>query len=58
MRRTAAKKGYTARELRAVSNNPEWTEADFAKARPFNEVFPGRRKGRSSNRASIKKGKA
>jgi hypothetical protein len=21
--------------------NPEWTEADFARARPFREVFPG-----------------
>ena len=21
-------------------NNPEWTEADFARARPFSEMFP------------------
>jgi len=33
MKRTAAKKGYTARDLRAVGDNPEWTKDDFAKAR-------------------------
>ena len=26
--------------MRAVSNNPEWTKSDFAKARSFDEIFP------------------
>src|SRR4051794_24508843 len=56
MKRTAVKKkGYTARDMRAVSDNPEWTEADFAKARPFDEVFPNLRRGRGPNRAPTKK---
>jgi uncharacterized protein (DUF4415 family) len=55
MKRTAAKKGYTASDMRAVSDNPEWTEADFAKARPFNEVFPTLRRGRGPNKAPTKK---
>jgi uncharacterized protein (DUF4415 family) len=33
-------KGYTAEDVRAVSNNPKWTKKDFAKAKPFAEVFP------------------
>jgi uncharacterized protein (DUF4415 family) len=57
MKRTAArkKKGYTARDMRAVSDNPEWTEADFAKAKPFDDVFPSLRKGRGPNKAPTKK---
>jgi uncharacterized protein (DUF4415 family) len=30
----AKKKGYSAKDLREVSDNPEWTRKDFAKARP------------------------
>jgi uncharacterized protein (DUF4415 family) len=26
--------------MRAVSDNPEWTKGDFAKAKRFDEVFP------------------
>jgi uncharacterized protein (DUF4415 family) len=26
--------------MKAVSDNPEWTAEDFAKAKPFSEVFP------------------
>jgi uncharacterized protein (DUF4415 family) len=26
--------------MRAVSDNPRWTATDFAKAKPFSEVFP------------------
>ncbi len=26
--------------MKAVSDNPEWTEKDFAKTKPFSEVFP------------------
>ena len=33
-------KPYTDKDLREVLDNPEWTEEDFAKARPFSEVFP------------------
>ena len=58
MKRTAAKnkkKDYTARDMRAVSDNPEWTKADFAKAKPFDEVFPNLRRGRGPNKAPTKK---
>jgi uncharacterized protein (DUF4415 family) len=52
-------KGYTARELREVSDNPEWTKENFAKARPFAEAFPelaaSIRKGRGPNKAPTKK---
>jgi uncharacterized protein (DUF4415 family) len=52
------KSGYTKRDLRAVSDNPELTKADFAKARPFSEVFPDLsaaiRKGRGPNKAPTK----
>ncbi len=52
------KSGYTKKDLRAVSDNPELTKADFAKARPFSEVFPDLsasiRKGRGPNKAPTK----
>lgn len=31
---------YAAADLRAVSDNPEWTPKDFAKAKRFDEAFP------------------
>jgi hypothetical protein len=34
------KKGYSTRDLRDVSNTPELTKKDFAKARPFAEALP------------------
>ena len=40
MRNTSKRKAYTAADIRAVSDNPEWTKRDFAKAKPFSEVFP------------------
>ena len=53
------KKGYSASDLREVSDNPEWTKEDFAKARPFAEVFPelaaSIRRGRGPNKAPTKK---
>ena len=55
MKKTAAKKGYTARDMRAVSNNPEWTKGDFAKAKTFDEAFPSLRKGRGPNKAPTKR---
>jgi uncharacterized protein (DUF4415 family) len=33
-------RGYSREDWDAVSDNPEWTEEDFALARPFAEVFP------------------
>ena len=52
------KKGYGASDLRDVSDNPEWTRKDFAKARPFAEVLPDLaksiRKGRGPNKAPTK----
>jgi len=52
------KKGYSARELREVSDNPELTKEDFAKARPFAEALPDLaasiRRGRGPNKAPTK----
>jgi uncharacterized protein (DUF4415 family) len=53
------KKGFSARDLREVSDNPEWTKKDFAKAKPFAEALPDLaaliRKGRGPNKAPTKK---
>jgi uncharacterized protein (DUF4415 family) len=38
--RTKKARGYTAKDMRAVSDNPKWTKADFSKAKSFGEVFP------------------
>jgi uncharacterized protein (DUF4415 family) len=35
-----AKPEYTKADLKAVSDNPEWTKEKFARATPFSEVFP------------------
>jgi uncharacterized protein (DUF4415 family) len=55
----AKKKGYSAKDLREVSDNPEWTSKDLAKARPFSEALPDLaasiRKGRGPNKAPTKK---
>jgi uncharacterized protein (DUF4415 family) len=40
VKRAKKKAGYGAKDLRAVSDSPKLTKADFAKARPFGEVFP------------------
>jgi len=57
--RVRKKAGYSKRDMRAVSDNPELTEADFAKARPFSEAFPDLaasiRKGRGPNKVPTKK---
>jgi uncharacterized protein (DUF4415 family) len=53
------KKGYSARDLREVSDNPELTKEDFARAKPFAEAFPelaaSIRRGRGPNKAPTKK---
>jgi uncharacterized protein (DUF4415 family) len=49
-------KGYTADDMRAVSDSPEWTKSDFARARSFDEVFPAlARKRRGKQKAPTKK---
>jgi uncharacterized protein (DUF4415 family) len=52
------KKGYSARDLSAVSDSLELTKEDFARARPFAEVLPelakSLRKGRGPNKAPTK----
>ncbi len=49
-------KGYTADDMRAVSNNPEWTKSDFSRAKSFDEVFPAlARKRRGNQKAPTKK---
>ena len=35
-----SKAKYTPADLAAVSDNPEWTADDFAKAVPFDAAFP------------------
>ena len=51
--------GYSKKDLREVSDNPELKKADFAKARPFSEVFPDLdasiREGRGPNKSPTKK---
>src|SRR6478672_8474 len=53
------KKGFSARDLREVSDNPKWTKKDFAKAKPFAEALPelaaSIRRGRGPNKAPTKK---
>ena len=53
------KAGYSRKDLRDVSDNPELTKADFARAKPFAEAFPDLaasiRKGRGPNKAPTKK---
>jgi hypothetical protein len=52
--------GYTKEDWDAVADNPEWTAEDFAKAKPFAEVFPelrslypqGPRLGQGAGKAS------
>jgi uncharacterized protein (DUF4415 family) len=40
MPKAKAKPAYSKADMKAVSDNPAWTKADFAKAKPFSEVFP------------------
>ena len=53
------KKGYSARDLRDVSDSPELTKEDFAKMRSFAEALPelaaSVRKGRGPNKAPTKR---
>jgi uncharacterized protein (DUF4415 family) len=40
MPKAKTKPAYAKADMKAVSDNPEWTGRDFAKAKPFSEVFP------------------
>lgn len=40
MGKARSKPGYTQADLDEVLDNPEWTAEEFARARPFAEVFP------------------
>ncbi len=57
-RKADSRRGYTKADLDAVSDNPRWTKADIARARPFAEVFPelaaSIRRGRGPGRAPAK----
>lgn len=35
-----AGRDFTKADMDAVSDNPQWTEAEFKQAKPFAEVFP------------------
>jgi uncharacterized protein (DUF4415 family) len=58
MKASKKRRGFTAKDLKEVSDSPELTKADFAKARPFSKVFPGLsasiRKGRGPNKSPTK----
>jgi uncharacterized protein (DUF4415 family) len=53
------KAGYDAKDLREVSDSPELTKADFARARPFGDVFPDLaasiRRGRGPSKSPTKR---
>jgi uncharacterized protein (DUF4415 family) len=55
---TVKKRGYGAKDMREVSDTPELTKEDFAKATPFAEALPDLaksiRKGRGPNKAPTK----
>jgi uncharacterized protein (DUF4415 family) len=59
MKSAKKKARYGAKDIREVSDNPELTKADFAKARPFGEVFPDLaasiRRGRGPSKSPTKK---
>lgn len=50
--------GYSARDMREVSDNPEWTKEDLVKARPFAKSSLIKRhrsgKGRGPNKSPTK----
>jgi uncharacterized protein (DUF4415 family) len=58
MKVSKKRRGFTNKDLKEVSDSPELTKADFAKAKPFSEVFPGLsasiRKGRGPNKSPTK----
>ena len=59
MKASRKRRGFSAKDLKEVSDSPELVKADFAKAKPFAEVFPDLsasiRRGRGPNKAPTKK---
>jgi len=59
MKTAKKRRGFSDKDLREVSDSPELTKADFARAKPFAEVFPDLsasiRRGRGPNKAPTKK---
>lgn len=49
----AKPKGFTKSDLKAVSDNPEWTRADFARAKKFGDVFPDLKKSIRRGRPKV-----
>jgi uncharacterized protein (DUF4415 family) len=39
-KRKQRSEGFTAKDLKEVSDNPRWTRKSFAEAKPFGELFP------------------
>jgi uncharacterized protein (DUF4415 family) len=52
-------RGYSKKDLRDVSNNPELTKSDFVRAKPFAQAFPdlaaSLRRRRGPNKSPTKK---
>jgi hypothetical protein len=52
-------RSYSKKDLHDVSDSPALTKSDFARAKPFSEVFPALsaslRKGRGPNRSPMRK---
>lgn len=40
MPKAKAKRPYSKADMKAVSDNPEWTKEDFARAKPFKGTLP------------------
>jgi uncharacterized protein (DUF4415 family) len=59
MKSAKRKAGYSAKNLREVSDSPELTKVDFARARPFADVLPelaaSIRRGRGPSKSPTKK---
>ncbi len=59
MKASRKRRGFSAKDLKEVRDSPELAKADFAKAKPFAEVFPDLsasiRRGRGPNKALTKK---
>ena len=45
---------YSREDWEELSDNPEWTREDFAKAKPFAEVFPELAQALERRRAQVK----
>ena len=55
MPKIAKTKPYTKADMRAVSDNPEWTKKDFIKAKGFDATFPDLARRRGKQKAPTKR---